>query len=207
MKRLFRITSNHPDPTHATNQWRSQASGSVVCPQCCKLLPSWFPRPIDIQLSEFKENSITGGVAFAGVRTFHREFIRQVFDYLTDDFVLGRCFDEAGGLVEEYVTCYTRRPILIRGNKNSEYRTCPACKAIWPNGWEGKQYILRSYLSDARIYQNYSSTMFIDEELSEQLDFSLWDDVDSAPIDIRDEPMDGQHLPCDSPLQPAASRR
>ena len=207
MNRLVLLGSTDPDPTHATNQWRAQASGLIVCPQCCKLFPSWFPKPIDIQLMAYTPHSVFGGAAFTSVCVFHREFIRQIFDYLTDDFVLGRCFDENNNLIEEYVTCYTRKPILIRGNEKSEYRTCSACKAIWPNGWEGKQYTLRSYLSDARIYQNYSSTMFIDEELSEQLDFSLWDDVDLAPIDIRDEPLDGQHLPCDPPLQPVVSRK
>ena len=207
MNKLLLLGSTNPDPTHATNQWRAQASGSIVCPQCCKLLPSWHPKPIDIQLSEYTPGTVSGGVAFTSVRIFHRELIRQIFDYLTNEFVLGKCFDENNNHVEEYVTCYTRSPIVMRGNERSEYRTCSICKAIWPNGWEGKQYTLRSYLSNARIYQNYSSAMFIDEALCEQLDLSLWNDVDLKTIAIRDEPLDGQHLPCDPPSEPAVSRQ
>lgn len=201
MKALVEVTSNHPDPVLATVAWRKAVSGTIFCPQCCKINRACFPRPIDVVLQKRPDHRITGGVAFAGVRTFHRDFIEQIRGHLCG-VVLGECFEPTGKIIEEYVTCYNNRNdwVLVRGNRKSEYRTCPTCDAIWPNGWEGSQYVLRSYLTDARVYMNNFSSMFLDEDLAIELDFSPWPDAELEPIAIRDEPIDGQHLPCDPPV-------
>jgi len=134
-----------------------------------------------------------------GIRTFHRDFIDQIRDHLAD-FALGRCFDPQGNLIEEYVTCYSRDYFVTRGNKKSQYRTCPSCDTTYNDGWEGRQYVLRSYLTDAQVYMDVFCSMFLDEDLALQLDFSAWPDLELDPIAIRDKPIDGQQLPCDKPL-------
>jgi hypothetical protein len=100
-----------------------------------------------------------------------------------------------GQVLDDYVTLYSRQYILIRGNKQSKYVVCSECGTVRPHGWHGRQYVLRSYLTESRVYQSPFNELCIDEELALKIDFSSWPDVDLETIEIRDEPMDGQELP------------
>jgi len=107
MRKLLEICSNHPDPIHATRQWRRQAKGSVICFECNKVLRNRFPQPIDVVLREYPAHSIGGPVWWTGVWVFHLRFIEQIREHMTR-FTFGRCLLEDGTVVEEYVTCYSR---------------------------------------------------------------------------------------------------
>ena len=114
-----------------------------------------------------------------------------------DKFSIGKCHLPNGQIIEEYVTCYTNTYIIERGDARSQYEICDTCGSITPIGWRGRQYTLRSYLTDAVVYEDAFNNLYIDEELALQLDFSPWPDADLETIEVREEPMDGQKLPCD----------
>jgi hypothetical protein len=204
MNKLVKIMTNHPDPVHATSEWRWKFKGKLLCSECLRINCSGFSQTFDVVLENHPGHRIEGGVWDTGINIFHVNFIEQLYDYLSE-YTIGRCLDKSGKVISDYVTCYGKSYILVRGDKKSKYWTCKTCGAIAQSGWSGPQYVLRSYLSDSRIYQDASCRMFIDEELASQLDFSPWPDAELEPIAIRDEPIDGQVLPIDPGyVKPAA---
>ena len=196
MNSLIEISTNHPNPVISPSLWRHAEFGKTLCADCHRVDRTKYPRSFDVKLEEYPHHVITGSVWDIGVKIFHIDFIEQIKPYLAH-YVLGKCYDEKNKLIKQYVTCYGRDYIVARGNKQSNYYVCKSCGAVSSSGWHGMQYTLREYLSDPLIYQNVSCSMFIDDDLALKLDFSAWPDAVLEPIAIKDEPMDGQCLPCD----------
>ena len=199
MNKLIAVYSNHSSPVHANVEWHKKSRGTILCSECRKINRKLFPQPCDVILENHPGNTITGGVDYAGVRIFHRKFIEQIEIYLKN-FILGKCFEKNGKLIDDFATCYSKKCVVVRGNENNEYRICKACGSIVQVGWEGRLYVLRSYLTNEKIYQDYFCDMYIEENLASQINFTFWPDTELRPIEIFDEPIDGRHFPCDPPL-------
>lgn len=193
---MVKISTNHPNTVMSPSLWRHAEFGKTLCAECHRVDRNQYPRPFDVKLDEYPRHAITGSVWDIGVYIFHVDFIEQIKPYL-GGYVLGKCYNEKNNLIKRYVTYYSRDYIVVRGNKQSKYWVCKTCGAVSSSGWHGMQYTLREYLGDSLIYQTVSCSMFIDEDLALELDFSPWPDVVLEPIAIRDEPMDGRCLPCD----------
>lgn len=195
MGNLIRISTWISDPIHATRHWRNQERTRLICPQCGNCRRDLYPEPLNVELKQWPSLRLSDGVVFGGMDIFHRDFIGQIRKYL-DDFVFGKCFGPDGRLIDEYVTCYTRERIPVRGGKGSKYRICNTCGAI-PSGYIEPRHVLSSYLYGASVYQDYQTAILVDEAIVKSLDFSKWPDADLQKVEIRDEPLDEQHLPCD----------
>jgi hypothetical protein len=199
IKRLIKITTKNPDPVFVTIEWRRGSIGTIFCEECKKINYDIFPRPIDIVLTEPLECMIANTPANAGaIDFFHKDFVAQIKHHLKD-FVFGKCLLPNGTVIEDYVTLYCKHWIFQRGNKQSKYNICTKCGSISPNGEYGRQYIIRSCLTDASVYRSSFGSLYLDEELALQIDFSQWPDAELITIDVLDKPMDGQWLPCDPP--------
>jgi len=196
IKTLIEISTNHPDPVHATPEWRQKAYGTVICPECHRINRNQFPCPCDVVLLNHPGNRIIGGIWYTNIEIFHINFIEQIDKYLTD-FTLGKCLTSKGDVIDEYITCYGKDYIIVRGDKTNQYRICGTCNMISSGGWNGPRYILRSYLKDYYIYQSSFGSVFLVEDLASRLDFSPWPDAELKPIAVRDKPIDGQILPID----------
>lgn len=194
MKNLIKIGSKEDEAIFASRKWLTSEKGISYCESCGRVNRTQFPVPYDIELSIVPMHRISGVVLWTGLKIYHKEFIDQIRDYL-GDFTIGKCVLDDGSVLEDFMTLYSRRYILIRGNKKSKYRTCQECGTVMPIGWYGRQYALRSYLTSSRVYQNPFNGLCIDEELALQIDFSPWPDADLQTIEIRDEPMDEQDPP------------
>ncbi len=198
MRRLVQISTNDDDLFHASKSWIAQAYGSCLCEECHGVDRTRFPEPIDVVLAEYSQSCIGASPWWTGIEVFDRAFLAQLGEHLSG-FVVGRCLDDGGNIIEKYATCYTAHYIIERGNRNSRYWICGTCGSISPDGWYGKQYTLAEYLDDRLVYQDASGTMYIDEELALELDFSPWPDADLTTIPVRDKPIDGKDLPWVSP--------
>jgi hypothetical protein len=197
MQLLYRLNSNSYFPIHTTGQWREEAIGIVMCPQCSSVDLSRFPEPIDIVLNDYPTGIVGGGVFFTGVSIFHTNLIRQMQDVLPQsEFALGRCLDADGRLIEEFLTCYSRAFIVRRGQVGSRYKVCTGCGAIETIA-RMPHYIPRFYLSHLHVYMDRVCRMYLSDTLVRSLDFSQWPDVDLKAVPIQDDVVDGQHLPLD----------
>jgi len=199
MENLLILISSHPDPIHATKQWRKQARGGILCPECTSIRRSQFPTPVDIVLRERPEQTICEPIWWTGVSIFHRDFIEQIRKHM-GRFTFGKCFLEDGTVVEEYVTCYSRDYIVIRGTAESEYGICSTCGTTTSMG-HFPHCIPEFYLKYGPIYQDGSGNMLIDEALFCEMELSPWRGLfEFDRIPVRPEPLDGQHLPIDPPM-------
>jgi hypothetical protein len=196
MKNLKMVCSNHPDPIHSTGEWRRKAYGSILCKECHLLNRNIFPEPIDVTLNERPQFRITGGVWWTGVRIFHKSFLEQIKEKI-EDFVIGRCFDKDGNLITDFVTCYSKDYIVIRGQKGSKYEICNECNTISPIPGINPHYIPRFYLTNSLIYMDSDCSMYIEENLAKKINFTPWTDLEFETIPIIDKPVDGQILPID----------
>ena len=200
MKVLLELSTNHPDATHATKEWILNERGKIICPECNSINRAWYPRPVDVVLRWHPGHMVTSIICLAGSRIFHKDFIDQIGSHLAS-FVTGKCLLPNGTVINDYVTCYTNQWIVKRGGKGSVYRECQTCGAIYPSGEVGPQYTLRAYLSGAPIHQDAITSLYLDEDLAMELDFSPWPDAELDPIAVRDVPIDNRRLLCD-PLNP-----
>lgn len=193
MERLVVIHSDG-ESAWTTKNWLALNSGKAYCQSCAMVNRRNFPVPFDLTLSNIPEHQIAGHVFSTGFHIYNKMFIDQIKEYI-GDFTIGKCFSTDDELVDEYVTLYSKRYILIRGNKKSKYETCKKCGTVSSPYWYGRRYVLRSYLTESRVYQSPFNDLCIDEELALEIDFSPWPDVNLETIEIRDEPMDEQEPP------------
>jgi hypothetical protein len=190
------LVSTKSNPLHANVAWKDEAFNVYLCPYCRNVKRSFYPNPIDVVVED-RPSGIYDPVSFTGLKLFHINFIMQIKDKLKD-FVLGECYDTSGNRIPEYVTCYSDKYVIIRGTDKSRYKICPECGTVSPMGWYAPPYIWRKYLSEEQVYQTSSCVMLLDEELALNLDFSPWKGLmEFDLIPVRDEPIDGQHLPID----------
>ncbi len=196
MEFLYLIGSRNPNPTHAANEWLRKSIGDIFCPECRQIKRKIYPGLIDIILEEYDRNDIAGAVDKVGICIYHRDFIAQIFDYMKD-FGFGKCYTEAGDLIPELVTVYSKEYIILRGNKNSDYRICDTCGTVNTYATSGKKYILRYQIKDWKQVYGEGGYLYIADELVPNLDLSQWKYAKLDKVLIRDKPIDGRHFPGD----------
>ena len=123
MKTLYELSTNYPIATHTTMEWRQREMTKIKCLGCNGIAKNWYPRPIDVILRSHPGNKICGSVDFTVLTIFHIDFINQIRSYL-DAYIIGKCLLPDGKVIKEYVTCYTNKLILVRGNKERRYGDC-----------------------------------------------------------------------------------
>jgi hypothetical protein len=197
VKHLIKIGTIISDPIHATKRWRDEERPHLTCPQCERIRRDLYPLPLNVELKKWPNYRLCDYVWLGGMYIFHHAFMNHILEHL-GSFVLGKCFGPDGRLIDEYVTCYTKARIVVRGAEGSKYRICNTCGAI-PSGYIEPRHVLNSYLYGAKVYQDYHTALLVDEAIIEDLDFSKWPDAELKKVEIREEPLDEQNLPCDPP--------
>lgn len=198
MALIYEVTSNHDYWLHSTKEWMRYEKENYVCKSkvlCNKLDRTIYPKSIDVVIKELPETRILYSRVFGSIAAIHHvDFINQIRTKM-DGFVFGKCYLPDKTLVEEYVTCYSKDVIVIRGAYGSKYIQCVDCKSIV----SAKEpiYVLERYLTGASVYQDAIQGLYIDGNLAMELDFSPWPDLELEPIPIRDKPVDKQKLICD----------
>ena len=191
--------TNHKDPCPPDRKWLKSVKGKIYCPKCNKILVNKDIGSFDTILgfNPPPGHRIQGGLSWVGICIYHIDFILQIQKYINEyGYVLGKCFDPAGNLVPEYVTCYTSRYVIQRGNKDTKYKRCEECSAIEQlDWWHGRQYLTKKSLHDRKIVQNIDGDLYLSEDLYRTLDFSPWPDAAFDKIAIFDKPVDGQNFP------------
>ena len=200
MKNLLLLVSLHKYPIHAEADWRSKNMGKLICRTCRRIKRSKvYPGEIDVILSDYPGDIITGAIWWTGLRLFHVDFINQIRACFTG-CIFGKCYGPDGNLVKDYVTCYSKDYIVVRGVEGSKYKICPECGVVDSIPGLAPHYIPRFYLTESRVYMDSSYDMYLDEDLALGLDLSRWKEYEFDTIPIRDDVLDGQHLPIDPPL-------
>ena len=198
MALIYEVTSNHDYWLHSTKEWMRYEKKNYVCKSkilCNKLDRTIFPNPIDVVIKKVPETKIICSAVFGCVATiYHIDFINQIRSKM-DGFVFGKCYLPDKTLVKDYVTCYSKDVIVIRGAYGREYFQCADCKSIVSA--KDPVYVLERYLTGASVYQDAIQGLYIDEDLAMELDFSSWPDAELEPVPIRDKPVDKLRLICD----------
>ena len=138
-------------------------------------------------------------VFYTPLSVFHRAFIEQIRAYIPEtEFSVGRCFYAEGGLMEDYVTCYSRNILIVHGGLGTQYEACSFCGSIQRRKCTRPDNIPRKYLTDAHIYMDRNCRFFFDEALALQLDLSAWPGIKFEAYPVEDNVLDGDGFPIDT---------
>lgn len=197
MSLIYEISSKFDDLPRSTREWRQCEKGKYSCKTCQKLNRNGiYPKPVDVAIDEKPASEpIVIGVFFSFGDLYHINFIDQIRSYMTQ-FVFGKCYLPDGSLVKNYVTCYSKNTIVIRGKKGARYYQCNECKSV-TGPLNPPHYTLHMYLDGSGVYQDAIQTLYLDEWLVDEIDFSPWPDMILEPIEVKDEFVDQRRLICD----------
>jgi hypothetical protein len=176
-----------------------------LCPECLHVDRSRYPQPFDVvieslpasleepHLKEIRQVSLF----FANIpfTIWRRDFIDTLREEMSG-MVIGQCVLPDGSEVSEYVTCYSKNYVILRGNRQSRYRICPRCGCNASEIHNSPWYLLSKDIQGGPIYQDSECRLYVDPEiqvrhpfLTKQFNISLvW-------TSVRDAPVDGQCLP------------
>lgn len=196
----YRMGTNHREPCPPLKQWVDEVTGHIFCLECHKIIRSKVGTSFfDTYLGYNPPpgHRIMGGLSWIGLCIYHVDFISQIKNYLDEyGFIFGKCLDNSGNVVKEYVTCYNSYYIVQRGNEKTKYKHCKNCNTLYElEWWHGRQYLIKDSLKEQKIVQEAGCDLYIEEKLFKSLDFSKWRDAAFEKIVVLDEPEDGQVLP------------
>lgn len=195
---VYELTSNHPDRVREDPEWSLEFPPGF-CPWCRNIDRSRYPAPVDVGILEIPERITCGIVYPFGAYVFCASLVERLHeDLVASGFVFGKCLDSDGDVIEDYVTCYPKDYIVLRGNAATKYYICEECGAV-DSTVHGFPYVLRRQLTDATIYQRTSGRVYVADEIAMDVDWGQWPDLELRLTRILDKPIDGQRLPGDPP--------
>jgi hypothetical protein len=197
---FLHATSN--DGPDADLDWVRRSEGKLFCKHCRTINRALYPQPIDVQLRSKPPTTWTYCSPFrVGITLYRRDFVEAIAKELTSGFVCGRCFLPDGAVLANYVTLYSQKHVLMRGDKQTRTEVCPLCSSVWSDlviVFRGRPaYLLRHELDDARLFQGTSGDVFMRHSLTTEIDWSRFRDIRLRRIEVRDTPLDGRRLPGD----------
>lgn len=194
MKMLLNVVSKADWAPSARRYWLEKAQNTILCKYCGTVNRKLFPEPVDIVLTEVPKGSLMH-VWYIGIRVFRRNFIARLEPYMKD-YVLGKCYDEKEKLIKDYVTCYMRKYLVLRGQQGSNYEVCPECNTVRGIGI-APHYVPRFYVNNGVVFMDSSCHIYVDHELCLKLHLDKIKDIEFDAIPVVEGVVDGQHLPID----------
>ena len=166
------------DPVYPDGRWMAECAKHGLCPLCKHVDRSQYPTPLDIALAEapIVDDEVAFEVATTGVTIWLRSYIEMILENLRE-YVVGKCMLADGSVLDDFVTCYGPRYILIEAGRGAPHERCPKCGTVCSEAPVGPMYVLRSSLTDAKVYQDARCQFYMTEdvlsEYQEQLDLPL----------------------------------
>lgn len=191
---IYQMTPKSEEQCHADSAWLQRALGRELCPDCKSIKSEWHPRELHVRLDHRPRRAATLGLWWTGVDIFRRDLI-EILEPFLEGYVIGPCEDEEGDLIKNYVTCYTNRPIIIRGDKYCEYNYCESCGACWI-GRTRNNFALKRDVVGRAVYQDRGGTLYLNHEAAALVQANV-KGVRLWPISIIRRPLDGRRLPGD----------
>lgn len=187
---LIQTTQNYVLPV---NRWAKEQRGITICPTCFKMKRDIYPMTIDIYIDQLAKNTSYNIVFQGPCGIIHNDLLELLKPHLTD-YSLGRCFRQDGSAISHYHSIYMRDVIFLRGDRDTEYYICPACRSIG-GSHDDNSYVLRSELPEAEIFQTYHDTLFVSESVARHFPWRKFKDIGPFIVPVRDEPLSDDPFP------------
>lgn len=125
----------------------------------------------------------------------------ELFRILSPHFVrmaVGRCLDEAGRSMQDYISFYSNQIIYVRGGAFCEVVSCDECNRIlYTHKGRTRRYVVRHQLTGQDVYTDYMNCILISENLYKAHPWSSFRDLELYEVPVLDMPIDGKVLPGD----------
>lgn len=193
-----------PELVFPEEGWLRANGGGILCSICHHINRVKYPAPLDVMLDSPPEDGLPcAPVETTGITVWRRSFLGRLTPFLTN-FVIGNCQLKDGQVIEDYVTCYSRKSVVLQGGPKSRYQICPQCKTVTSAVAPGPQYILAASLNDSAVYQDGAGNLYLTDRAAKAFDYQTWEveefcyshAISFETVAVRDEPADGQILSC-----------
>jgi len=172
-------------PVMPDNSWLRTMLDDIICSKCLSIDRSQYPRPFNVVLTEMPSRRTCDVIAGTSITLFHKQFV-SLFSSDMQEYVFGCCFSSDGSLLNDYVTCYSKHYIMLRGNQHAYYWKCGCCGKIHSEPKNGPRYVLRHDLSNSMLYQDARCCIYLTESLAMNLYLEQWDDIKLIGVPIRE---------------------
>jgi len=179
-----------PQIVYPDMSWLSNVNSSGICPLCKCINRQRYPAPADVMIERSpNEDQTSVLIETTNITIWKKDFVEKLSLY-RDGFAIGKCFTSDGRILDDYVTCYLRKCITIRGNKQSRYQLCQSCGAIISNVEPGPKYVLEKELDGSRIYQDALCRFYVTEDVVDDFD-EPQEDLAFNAVSVRNTPAEG----------------
>lgn len=191
---IYRLGERAEEQCHPAPDWLQQAIGRELCAECKSIKGDWYPRLLRVRARPAPRRVLYVRLWWTGIDVFRRDLIECLEPFL-EDYIIGPCEDESGQIVPSYVTCYTDRRIIIRGDKYCTYNQCQTCGACWV-GRRRNDFVLGRDVVRGAVFQDWRCSLFLNAAAGEAV-LARVKGVRLSPITIIRRPLDGARLPGD----------
>jgi hypothetical protein len=193
---FFHLATLTKDPCFQLKEAHAEAMRTTLCPGCAHTRPG--VKAIDVWFQEDRAprdkpmNFLYG----CGIGLIHRQLLELLAPEDADrDLFLGRVHNRHGRECVDWRTFHGRRTVIIRGNKNAEYRTCEVCGRNIYHA-TGQSYLCPAPPADASIYGSNLGGLVVSIDVAERVKAKRWRKVAIEELPVLEPPPDGfGHLP------------
>ena len=194
---VYSLVPRKEENAQADPAWRQRAAGNELCELCGRIRPEWNPRPVDVRLRSCPQRPCRQSVWWTGIALMRRDLLADLRPFM-ERFTLGRCRDARGNEIREFATYYAMPWLIDRGHENSDYKSCPACGAIWLDyRYQPRMYILRREFNSDAIRQDSVGGTVVTAEVVSRIQQKWEKALKFVRVELVDRPPDGIRLPGD----------
>lgn len=182
-------------------QWiRKLQSDNVLCSICSRVLPGWFPAPIDVVA-----NTVSYPIrpshrivpSQTGIALLDRKLLEQLLQWLPP-VAIGRVTDMSGQVVDSHVSIYPERAVDPRGSTYRYTDVCAECGTVrvYPASTD-PSYFVEYQVEGRACVLDRVGMIYVDAVVAEQLDLSGLRPAYLDSIQVLSRPQDGLRFPGD----------
>lgn len=201
MRWLYQITSDIDDVIDGF-----AFEDGVVCEGCGRVLDSWWPKPLYVELLDSYNRRMSCGVLSNSpkVKVLLNTLVDSLRPWLRD-CVISPCLDSndkptslsAVYLRSRLPTRCTSVSLIENGEPVRQWGTyCHVCATWRAYRWavNAPGYVIDRDLDDSLIFQDTDGNLFLDESIIDKIDWSAYADVRLVPLPVLSYPLDELRL-------------
>lgn len=182
----------------SATHWVRRNAGTVFCAACLSLRRDRYPAPVDVPIRVLLPGHIIDAASdlYGPVGVIRRDLLECLRPHLRG-FVIGRCLDGEGRVIDSHMTLYSRSCITPRYGAEGKCFRCETCGTIWSKG-DAERHSFMSYeLGGGPVYQTHVCSTYVLPSVVEGLNLRSFPGLKCVPFPVHDRPEDGYRLPSD----------
>lgn len=172
---------------------------NMLCSVCERILPGWFPTPIDVVYSRPVQPYHILETSQTGIALIDRRLLDRLQPYLPS-VAIGRALNKNNQEIETHRTVYPESIIQRRHYPPRKIVPCIECNIIraYPASTE-PSYLMSYQVADKPCVMDRIGAIYVSEDVAQRIDISDLKPLYFHAVGVKDRPLDGLRYPDDPP--------